>query len=251
MLTVLASDPGDERCRHKAHESTARPADTAADTLGCPHATSGDRCRPDPRPRTGIGNAVAWTFDALADRDDLALRPYVTSARARLRPPERRLPLPAAAGASPLGAPIGADGSMAGTSRRRPRHELRGPADTLSAGRVGLRLLVPRPPRACRPRRPARRQPCCDGRSPTAPTSSRARMRPLAGSASCSTPIGSARSCSALRPPTRSRRTDAPSGSPISIKFVLALGTIERRKNLPTLIAASAASPASTRRSAS
>ena len=46
--------------------------------------------------RTGIGNAVAWTVDALADRDDLDLQRYVTSARARLRTSERRIPMPAA-----------------------------------------------------------------------------------------------------------------------------------------------------------
>ena len=36
--------------------------------------------------RTGIGNAVAWTVDALADRDDLELRRYVTSAHIRPNP---------------------------------------------------------------------------------------------------------------------------------------------------------------------
>ena len=46
--------------------------------------------------RTGIGNAVAWTVDALADRDGLELRRYVTSARAHVRSPEQRLPMPAA-----------------------------------------------------------------------------------------------------------------------------------------------------------
>jgi glycosyltransferase involved in cell wall biosynthesis len=45
--------------------------------------------------RTGIGNAVAWTIDALADQP-IELLPYVTSSRAHVEPPERRLPLPAA-----------------------------------------------------------------------------------------------------------------------------------------------------------
>ena len=45
--------------------------------------------------RTGVGNAVAWTIDALADQP-IELRPYVTSSRARVVSPERRLPLPAA-----------------------------------------------------------------------------------------------------------------------------------------------------------
>lgn len=53
-------------------------------------------------PRTGVGNTVAWTVDALkgAARRDAAdgptLLPYVLSARARLDPGVRRLPLPAA-----------------------------------------------------------------------------------------------------------------------------------------------------------
>ena len=48
-------------------------------------------------PRTGIGNAVAWTFDALREQPDgVELRPYVTSMRACVEAPERRLPIPAA-----------------------------------------------------------------------------------------------------------------------------------------------------------
>lgn len=45
--------------------------------------------------RTGVGNAVAWTMEALG-REQVDLRPYVTSARARVEPPQRRLPMPAA-----------------------------------------------------------------------------------------------------------------------------------------------------------
>jgi glycosyltransferase involved in cell wall biosynthesis len=54
-------------------------------------------------PRTGIGNAVAWTIEALrrhprADdsAEDVELLPYVTSTRAKLNSDERRLPIPAA-----------------------------------------------------------------------------------------------------------------------------------------------------------
>ena len=47
-------------------------------------------------PRTGIGNAVAWTLDALAHQANLELLPYVLSTRAKVRAPERRLPIPAA-----------------------------------------------------------------------------------------------------------------------------------------------------------
>lgn len=53
-------------------------------------------------PRTGVGNAVAWTVDALArcalrsPDHDPTLMPYVLSTRAHLGRGERRLPLPAA-----------------------------------------------------------------------------------------------------------------------------------------------------------
>ena len=48
-------------------------------------------------PRTGIGNAVAWTIDAFARRLPISnSEPYVTSMRARVRSPQRRLPIPAA-----------------------------------------------------------------------------------------------------------------------------------------------------------
>ena len=49
-------------------------------------------------PRTGVGNAVSWLFDALRATDrGLELTPYVTSMRARPSPPTRKLPIPAAA----------------------------------------------------------------------------------------------------------------------------------------------------------
>jgi glycosyltransferase involved in cell wall biosynthesis len=49
-------------------------------------------------PRTGIGNAVAWTLESLGGAADhsVHLLPYVISMRARLVAPQRRLPLPAA-----------------------------------------------------------------------------------------------------------------------------------------------------------
>ena len=46
--------------------------------------------------RTGVGTAVAHLVEALGRRHDVALVPYLVSARARVTPPERRLPLPAA-----------------------------------------------------------------------------------------------------------------------------------------------------------
>lgn len=46
--------------------------------------------------RTGVGTAVEHLVDRLAIRDDVTLMPYLTSFRARPVPPQRRLPLPAA-----------------------------------------------------------------------------------------------------------------------------------------------------------
>ena len=66
----------------------------------CPGARRRVRVAVDTGPlhgrRTGIGNAVAWTLDALAHRADLELFPYVLSTRAKITAPERRLPMPAA-----------------------------------------------------------------------------------------------------------------------------------------------------------
>jgi glycosyltransferase involved in cell wall biosynthesis len=45
--------------------------------------------------RTGVGLAVAELVDALGARGDVRLVPYVVSSRARLVDPQRRLPLPA------------------------------------------------------------------------------------------------------------------------------------------------------------
>ena len=62
--------------------------------------TTGVRVAVDAGPlhgqRTGIGNAVAWTLDALAHQANVELLPYVLSTRAKVTAPERRLPLPAA-----------------------------------------------------------------------------------------------------------------------------------------------------------
>ena len=45
--------------------------------------------------RTGVGVATAGIVDAIGRRDDVTLAPYLVSFRARPVPPERRLPLPA------------------------------------------------------------------------------------------------------------------------------------------------------------
>lgn len=45
---------------------------------------------------SGVPNAVGWTHEALTGLAAVALVPYVTSMRASVRPPIRRLPIPAA-----------------------------------------------------------------------------------------------------------------------------------------------------------
>ena len=78
-------------------------------------------------PRTGVPAAVAGTIDALqrgpASRADLELLPYVVSMRAKLTPPERRLPLPAALalrywaqGGRPIDARLGSPDVVHGTN---------------------------------------------------------------------------------------------------------------------------------------
>lgn len=44
--------------------------------------------------RTGVGEAVAGMVDALDDRDDVALAPYLVSGRSHPQPGHRRLPVP-------------------------------------------------------------------------------------------------------------------------------------------------------------
>ena len=142
-------------------------------------------------PRTGIGNAVAWTIDALRDDADLELRPYVTSMRARIRSTQRRMPIPAAVAlrlwarrSPPVDRLLGHPAVVHGTNYVVP------PARCRAAG-LRLRLLVPRTSRRCAARRstgsrraaPCRRRRCerghefrCD--EPPCPRTPRHRPRP-------------------------------------------------------------------------
>lgn len=186
--------------------------------------------------RTGIGNAVAWTVDALADRDDLELRRYVTSARARLRSSEQRLPMPAAVAlrlwahrSAPMDRWLGEPDLVHGTNyvvppTRCPRvvsvydcwfleHPEDAEPDVLRAAAVLRRSVA-------------------DGAHVvTSSDATTRRVRELLGTDRVRTVL--------LGPPPTDGAepvTDSPSGLPQLDQFILALGTIERRKNLPTLV---------------
>jgi glycosyltransferase involved in cell wall biosynthesis len=202
-------------------------------------------------PRTGIGNAVAWTIEALRRRhpghreagaaDDpsaIDLLPYVTSARAKLRPDEHRLPLPAAlahrlwarAGVPAMDRWLGNPDVVHGTNyvvppSRAPRlvsvydcwfvdHPEDADPDVVRSGAVLRRAI---------------------DEGADVVTSSRAttdRVRELFATSRVATVH--------LGPPPHDpgeRRTVPALGDP-DAPFVLALGTVERRKNLSTLVGA-------------
>ncbi|MFK8025311.1 MAG: glycosyltransferase family 4 protein [Ilumatobacter sp.] len=189
--------------------------------------------------RTGIGVAVQGTIDALSARSDLGLRRYVCSARAKTSAGERRLPVPAAA-AHRLWA----------RSRRFPMDRWLGNPDIVH----GTNYVVP-PTRApavvsvydCwfldNPELAAPgfdhmaavlRRSVDDGA--TVVTSSEAtseRVRELLETEPITVHLG---------PPSR---TTAPERRPPDVDpalenhpFVVSIGTVERRKNVPTLLAA-------------
>ncbi len=236
MLTILASDPGDKRCRHKADESTAR-ANHAADTLGVHMTRVAIDVGPTHGRRTGIGNAVAWTLDALATSDAVELQPYVTSARARRRPSQRRIPMPAALAlrvwthrSIPMDRWLGHPDVVHGTNyvvppTRCPRLVsvydcwfLDHPEDADDDVRRAAGVL---------------RRAVDDGASVvTSSDATTKRVRELLGTVRVRTVT--------LGPPPAddSAPTDPPALLPVldDQPFVLALGTMERRKNLPTLI---------------
>jgi glycosyltransferase involved in cell wall biosynthesis len=186
--------------------------------------------------RTGIGNAVAWTVDALAGRDGLELQRYVTSARARLRSSERRIPMPAAVAlrawshrALPMDRWLGDPDLVHGTNyvvppARCPRvvsvydcwfldHPEDAEPDVLRAAAVLRRAVA-------------------DGAHVvTSSDATSRRVRELLGTDRVRTVL--------LGPPPPDdapTAADTPVGLPDLAVFILALGTIERRKNLPTLI---------------
>jgi len=201
--------------------------------------------------RTGIGNGVAWTVDALGARGDVDLAPYVTSLRAKVSAPTRRLPLPAAAAlrlwarrsAPSMDRWLGDVDVVHGTNyvvppSSRPRLVsvydcwfLDHPEDAVADVRLAAEVL---------------RRNIADGASVvTSSDATSLRVRELLGTDRVTTVL--------LGPPS----TDAPAAaldgsatvpaataSPVGLPdlggqpFILSLGTIERRKNVPALVAA-------------
>ncbi len=205
-------------------------------------------------PRTGIGNAVAWTIDALRRRHDqyselepsggagpdtgIELQPYVTSARAELHPGERRLPIPATvahrlwarASVPRMDRWLGRPDVVHGTNyvvppTRVPRlvsvydcwfldHPDDADPDVARAGAVLRRAI---------------------GEGAEVVTSSAAtteRVRELFETADVTTVhLGAP-------PEDRAERQTVPALGDPEAPFVLALGTVERRKNLTTLVGA-------------
>lgn len=187
--------------------------------------------------RTGVGNAVAWTIDALAAHEDVELVRYLTSARARLRPDERRIPMPAAV-------------AVRAWSRRSPSMDRwLGNPDVLH----GTNYVVPpsRAPRlvsvydcwfldhpedatadVARSARVLRRAVADGAHVVTSSDATSRRVRELLDTDLVRTVL--------LGPPPIAPEpvAEPQSGLPelSDQPFVLALGTMERRKNLPTLI---------------
>ena len=193
-------------------------------------------------PRTGIGNAVAWTFDALRSlppADAVELRPYVVSMRAAVTPPERRLPIPAAvahrvwARTSMLRADrlLGHPDVVHGTNyvvppARAPRlvtvydcwfldHPEHAHPDVARAGEI-LRRAVD-----------------TGATVVTSSTATTDRVGELLGVDAVTIHLGA--------PPSTSPPESRPATLPPHLDddpFVLALGTVEHRKNLPLLVQA-------------
>jgi glycosyltransferase involved in cell wall biosynthesis len=186
--------------------------------------------------RTGIGNAVAWTIDALGQCDGLDLRPYVISARARVRPPEQRLPLPAALAlrmwshrSAPMDRWLGHPDVVHGTNYVVP------PARCARVVSVYDCWFLEHPedaePDVRRAAAVLRRAVGDGAHVVTSSDATTRRARDLLDTDRVRTVL--------LGPPVID---DAPAmaappiGLPEQADFILALGTMERRKNLPTLV---------------
>jgi glycosyltransferase involved in cell wall biosynthesis len=186
--------------------------------------------------RTGIGNAVAWTVDELAERDGLELRRYVTSARATLRDSERRIPMPAALAlrawsrrSLPMDRWLGNPDIVHGTNYVVP------PTNCPRVVSVYDCWFLDHPedaePDVLRAAGVLRRAVADGAHVVTSSDATTRRVRELLGTERVRTVLLGP-------PPPDSGQADpaTPTGLPELADFILALGTIERRKNLPTLI---------------
>ena len=186
--------------------------------------------------RTGVGNAVAWTVDALADRDGLELQRYVTSARARLRPSERRIPMPAALALRawarrgvPMDRWLGHPDVVHGTNYVVP------PTRCARVVSVYDCWFLEHPedaePDVARAAAVLRRAVSDGAHVVTSSDATTRQVRELLATDRVRTVL--------LGPPPTERvppLSEPPPGLPDLSEFLLALGTMERRKNLPTLV---------------
>jgi glycosyltransferase involved in cell wall biosynthesis len=189
--------------------------------------------------RTGVGNAIAWTVDALRRRPDIELSPYVISARARVQSPERRLPIPAAAAlrlwahrSPPVDRFLGPHQVVHGTNyvvppTRSPRLVsvydcwfLDHPEDAVNDVRLAAAVL---------------RRAAADGAHVvTSSDATTRRVRELLATERVHTVL--------LGPPPEIELSADDTGAGTALPaldehpFILALATMERRKNLPTLV---------------
>jgi len=194
--------------------------------------------------RTGIGNAVAWTIDALRQRasiegDSTDFESYLTSLRARTRSGERRLPMPAAMAlrlwahrSPPMDRWLGRPDVVHGTNYVVP------PADCARVVSVYDCWFLEHPedaePDVRRAADVLRRSVADGAHVVTSSDATTRRVRELLGTDRVRTIL--------LGPPhpgnggekSGRRRTIIPELE--DQPFVLALGTMERRKNLTTLV---------------
>jgi glycosyltransferase involved in cell wall biosynthesis len=190
--------------------------------------------------RTGIGNAVAWTIEALAERDGLELQRYVTSARARLRPSECRIPIPAALAlrmwtrrSVPMDPWLGHPDVVHGTNYVVP------PVHCARVVTVYDCWFLEHPDHAepdVRRAAAVLRRAVADGAHVvTSSDATSRRVRDLLDTERVRTVLLGPPSFGTNAPPVTDS-PEPPSGLPELSEFVLALGTIEQRKNLPTLV---------------
>ena len=189
--------------------------------------------------RTGVGNAVEWTTRALDGDPAVVLRPYVTSMRARVRAPERRLPIPAAVAlrlwarsSPPIDRLLGDPDVVHGTNYVVP------PTRCPRVVSVYDCWFLDHPDHAepdVRLAAAALRRAVGDGAQVvTSSDATSRRVRELLATDRVETILLGP----PPPPPPATPEDDPPAGLPDLDVFVLALGTLERRKNLPTLVAA-------------